>query len=255
MPKIKKLISKNYTVVDNAILQDERLSLKAKGLFVYLWSQPDDWTYYEKEVVRHSKDKLASLRSGIHELEQYGYLSRKRVRKKGQFKEPIWVLNPHPKLFAPKCENRTLVGSSQDTKSRTKKELSTDNVPRFDFPKLEKPTLEKPILENRTLLNTNQTKYLSNKVSISTKLSLTREERDEKQMQEYVVKEISQFFAKYDHPLTKAEFRKLKPKVKGKNLQLLLKAAEKAIYFAETYPFGYFLALTDNVPVMERKAE
>lgn len=255
MPKIKKLISKNYTVVDNSVLNDERLSLKAKGLFVYLWSQPDDWTYYEKEVVRHSKDKLASLRSGIHELEQYGYLNRKRVRKKGQFKEPVWVLNPDPKPLPPKCENRTLVKNSQDDKSRTKNELSTNNVPRFDFPKLEKPKLEKPTLENRTLLNTNQTKYLSNKVSISTNLSLTREEREEKQTQEYVVKEISQYFAKYDHPLSKAELKRLGPKIKCKDLRLLLKEAEKAIYFAETYPFGYFLALTDNVPVMERKAE
>lgn len=254
MPKIKKLISKNYTVVDNTVLQDERLSLKAKGLFVYLWSQPDDWTYYEKEVVRHSKDKLASLRSGIHELERYGYLNRKRVRKNGQFKDPIWILNPHPKPISPKCENRTLVKHGSQSKSRTKKELSTDNVPRFDFPKLEKPKLGKPILENRTLLNTNQTKYLSNKVSISTNLSLTREESDNED-QEYAVEEISQYFAKYDHPLSKAELKRLGPKIKGKDLRLLLKEAEKAIYFAETYPFGYFLALTDNVPVMERKAE
>lgn len=181
-------------------------------------------------------------------------MTRKRVRKKGQFKEPIWLLNPDPKPITPKCENRTLVEDGQGTESRTKKGLSTDNVPRFEKPTLEKPTLENPTLENRTLTNTNRNKYQSKQVSIET-LSLTREERDERQKQEYVVKEISQYFAKYDHPLTKAELRRLKPKVKGKNLQLLLKAAEKAIYFAETYPFGYFLALTDNVPVMERKAE
>lgn len=53
MPKVKKVISKNFTVVDNTIINDARLSLKAKGLFVYLWSQADNWTYYEKEVVRH----------------------------------------------------------------------------------------------------------------------------------------------------------------------------------------------------------
>ncbi len=55
MVKIKKQRQKNFTIIDNKVLQDTELTLKAKGLFAYLWSQADEWNFYETEVVKHSK--------------------------------------------------------------------------------------------------------------------------------------------------------------------------------------------------------
>lgn len=128
MTKIHKIYSNNYTVVDNTILRDSRLSLQAWGLFVYCWSMPDDWTFYESELMNHFKNKISSTQSARKELEKYGYLKRKRLRDaKGKFTDTDWILIPNPTL---------------------------------DFPTLEKPTLEKPTLENQQLLNTNNTKYL-----------------------------------------------------------------------------------------------
>ena len=121
--KIKKVYQKRFTTVDNTVLNNTNLSWKAKGLFVYLWSQADEWNFYETEVVKHSTDGIASLKAGLKELETTGYLKRERKRNEhGHFKENEWILSEQPML-----ENRML-----------------DN-----------PTYEKRILDNRTLTNTN----------------------------------------------------------------------------------------------------
>lgn len=78
------------------MLNDANLSWKAKGLFVYLWSQADEWNFYETEVVKHSTDGIRSMRSGIHELEENGYLTRKRDRIGNRLKGSIWLLSETP---------------------------------------------------------------------------------------------------------------------------------------------------------------
>lgn len=134
--KIKKVYQKRFTTVDNAVLNDTNLSWKAKGLFVYLWSQADEWEFYETEVVKHSTDGIASLKAGLKELETTGYLKRERKRNEhGHFKENEWILSEQPML-----ENRML-----------------DN-----------PTYEKRILDNRTLTNTN-----NNNTNYNNKLTTT----------------------------------------------------------------------------------
>ena len=108
MVKVKKQRQKNFTIIDNKVLQDTELTLKAKGLFAYLWSQADEWNFYETEVVKHSKDGISSLRSGIHELEKRGYLQRKRTRIKGKLKDSVWILSETPNLENLSLENLNL---------------------------------------------------------------------------------------------------------------------------------------------------
>lgn len=111
--KIKKVYQKGFTTVDNTVLNDTNLSWKAKGLFVYLWSQADEWDFYETEVVKHSTDGLSSLKSGLKELGQQGYLKRERKRDdKGHFKENSWILSEKPILENRMLDNRMLENST-----------------------------------------------------------------------------------------------------------------------------------------------
>jgi len=76
-----------YVMINKQFLNDERLSFKAKGILAYLLSMPDDWKIYEAELVKHNKDGLTSLKSGIKELIELGYIVRTKVRdKEGKFK-------------------------------------------------------------------------------------------------------------------------------------------------------------------------
>lgn len=90
------------------MLNDTNLSWKAKGLFVYLWSQADEWEFYETEVVKHSTDGIRSMRAGLHELEEKGYLSRKRERVGNRLRGSIWLLSETPQ----KLQNVTLQNDS-----------------------------------------------------------------------------------------------------------------------------------------------
>lgn len=123
----------NFTIMSNVGLRDERLSWKARGLLAYMLSLPDDWVFYETELVKRAPDGLSGVRSGLKELEEHGFLVRVRERdENGRLKGSDWIIHDEPI-----CDYPTL-----------------------DKPILEKPTLDKPILENRTLLSTNCTKDL-----------------------------------------------------------------------------------------------
>ena len=127
--RVEKMKRSGFTIINNGVLNNTQLSWKAKGLFAYLWSQSDSWDFYEVEVLKHSTDGRASLRAGLKELEEHGYLKRYRNRDdKGILRESKWILSEQP-MF---------------------------DFPKLDKPTLDKPTLDKPTLDNRTLTNTNQ---------------------------------------------------------------------------------------------------
>ena len=65
---------KDYTCVCNHAIRNKNLSFKAKGLFVYLLSLPDDWELYKSELKDHSKDKRVSIDLALNELIENGYL-------------------------------------------------------------------------------------------------------------------------------------------------------------------------------------
>ncbi|MEK4674824.1 MULTISPECIES: DnaD domain protein [Bacillus] len=119
--------NKNYSVVNNTGLRDERLSWKAKGILAYILTLPDDWVFYREELATHAKDGLDSLRSGMKELKEYGYLQRIPIRN-DKNKIVSWETVIHE---VPQVE--PLVG----------------------FPPVEEPPMENPLVENPELLNTN----------------------------------------------------------------------------------------------------
>ena len=94
MSNVERVKKHGYTITDNQIIKDGRLSWKARGIFQYLWAMPSDWNFYVDEVAKHSKDGIKALKSGLSELEKYGYLKRIRIRdKKGLFSEMAWKLS------------------------------------------------------------------------------------------------------------------------------------------------------------------
>lgn len=128
MVRIKRDRSNHITIVDQDLIRDSRLSWKARGIFTYLWSQSESWEFNEVEVAKHSTDGRDSLRTGLKELEDAGYLDRKRERdSKGRVGSSKWVLHEKPMW-----KNRTLDKSMQDNgtqRSHQKKITSReDNI-------------------------------------------------------------------------------------------------------------------------------
>jgi hypothetical protein len=94
--KLFKGYSNNFTQITNELINDDKLSYGAKGLYMYLVSKPDGWNYYIDDMVKHSKNSKYKVQQFIKELESVGYLERKASKDdKGKLKGWDYFIYAH----------------------------------------------------------------------------------------------------------------------------------------------------------------
>jgi len=87
-----------YARIANSVFEDGRLSWEARGLQGYLLTKPDDWQVRLFDLIARGPAGQHKVRRMLRELEEIGYLHRKRVRRKdGTFGWIVIVLE-HPSL-------------------------------------------------------------------------------------------------------------------------------------------------------------
>ena len=76
----KTIVTKkdNFTIIHNKLISDNSISLKAKGIMLYMLSKPVGWNYNPKDIANNSKDGLESVYSGLKELIEAKYISRRK---------------------------------------------------------------------------------------------------------------------------------------------------------------------------------
>lgn len=134
--------NKDYTVINNTSLCDERLSWKAKAIHVFMLSKPDNWTFYYEEMMQWAKDGKDAFISGMNELKKYGYVKKERRRAEGGKFDYVTVVYEVP------CQEEPQVDLSYTENPHTV-EPSPEN------PYTEKPSTDKPLTENPQLISTN----------------------------------------------------------------------------------------------------
>lgn len=72
----------NLAFFDRSVLDDPRLTWKAKGVAAYLLSHGNGWEIRTKELINRSKDQRDSVLAALRELEDTGYLKRERRQNK-----------------------------------------------------------------------------------------------------------------------------------------------------------------------------
>ncbi|NWH06851.1 hypothetical protein [Desulfobacter latus] len=72
----------NFTILSNAVLLDETISDKARGVLVRLLCRPENWNLNIKHLVRTGKTGNAAIRSAVKELEEAGYIRKEVTRDK-----------------------------------------------------------------------------------------------------------------------------------------------------------------------------
>ena len=55
MAKLQK-VKINFTQVSNEILNNKNISAKAKGIYAYLFSKPDDWSFAYNRIASEFSD-------------------------------------------------------------------------------------------------------------------------------------------------------------------------------------------------------
>jgi hypothetical protein len=155
--------TKDYTVMANFHLRDKSLSLKAKGLLSLMLSLPEDWDYTTKGLAYICKDGVDSICAAVKELENAGYVQRKRNRNsQGRLTNVEYTILEKP-ISTPEVPQ-----AAKRDKSPKQENPVLDNPvlenPRQDIPEQDLPKQEKP-----AQLNTNT----SSKEKINTDLSNT----------------------------------------------------------------------------------
>jgi hypothetical protein len=94
----KTIIKDRFATTPNELLNDKTISLKAKGLFAYIQSKPDDWDFSVERIANSLLEGVESIRNTIQELERKGYLIRQKVHLgQGKF-DTDYVLHITPQL-------------------------------------------------------------------------------------------------------------------------------------------------------------
>lgn len=74
-----------FTQVSNEVILNPNLSLKAKGIYAYLFSKPDDWEFHSDIVCSEIKESYPVFRETLKELIQAGLIVRKQKNEGGKF--------------------------------------------------------------------------------------------------------------------------------------------------------------------------
>lgn len=93
----KKRINEPFTSVPNSLINNKNISTGAKGMFLFLYSKPNDWSFSEEKIKNQIKESETFIKRVLKELEKFGYLERKKILIKGQNKGINYILNIIPK--------------------------------------------------------------------------------------------------------------------------------------------------------------
>jgi hypothetical protein len=144
MNKLNNKIKDNFTIIPNDIIRNKNLSDRARFLFCYMASMPDEWKFYQGVMAKELGYTKDTLRKYIEELLQTGYLNREQRRETGKFDSYDYTLN-----FSPCMENTDTV-KTRNGKNPTRENSSLINT-----------NLE----ERKTIINIDLDKDIENEFS------------------------------------------------------------------------------------------
>ena len=150
MPVFRVSKNRDFTVIANSVFKDRRLSAKAKGILVEMLSLPENWDYTLKGLTTLFSDGIDSIRQGIKELEENGYIVRERKRDaRGRLGGMEYVIYEMPEKVV---ENSTPESTEP-----------IDDTPAKDFPVQDESAEDKAMLYKE--LNESRTKESSTHLS------------------------------------------------------------------------------------------
>lgn len=154
MIKLKKEIHRNFTMIPNEIARSQEIDNAAKGLFLTLFSYPDDYKFSERNLAATCKDGLCRIQSQIQQLEKAGYLVRRCIKENGKIKSWEYIISDEPLPeevrrtafnYKPK-DNQEVASPNENEVGRPEK--SETEISDTVFSHTENPHMENQDMEN-----------------------------------------------------------------------------------------------------------
>jgi hypothetical protein len=151
MNKLNNKIKDNFTIIPNDIIRNKSLSDRARFIFCYMASMPDDWKFYQGVMAKELGYTKDTLRKYIEELLETGYLDREQRREVGKFDSYDYTLN-----FSP-CTKKADTVKVRDGKKPTREKSSLIN---------------KDLEQRKTIINIDLDKEFENEFSTFEKITI-----------------------------------------------------------------------------------
>jgi len=172
---IRREKNKNYSVISNECFKDISISARAKGIYAYVMTLPDDWKISKKELYKHFAEGEKALDTSFNELKDKGYVEVKTERNvNGKFAGSEYIFHE----FSTN---------------------NTDNSNTLKTSKTETPfsaTAENGISENGNLLKTNKKQNTKKKLITKLPKNIASEDGDQTNEPNQLVSSSSLFFVK-----------------------------------------------------------
>jgi hypothetical protein len=79
-----KNVENPFVMIDRRPIDNPGLSFKAKGILTYLMSRPDGWEVSVADLINHTTEGEASVRSGLKQLKAAGHMKYTKMRDHGR---------------------------------------------------------------------------------------------------------------------------------------------------------------------------
>lgn len=96
MPKLKKKISSDFTIIHNTMLRDSNLGATERGILLTMLSLPDNWDFSIKGLTSILPDGYTKISTALKNLEKFGYLSRQRIYSNGRICDWEYIFSDEP---------------------------------------------------------------------------------------------------------------------------------------------------------------
>jgi len=144
-------------MIDNAVLNDKRLSFKARGVLGYLLSKPENWEIRMNDLVAASPDGIHAAQGALKELQTIGYASLIPYKENGKLVGRRWILHETPKDMSDNRQGKNcLIGDAPTRQFSDRREIRSS----------ENPIVEKVPQLVRSNTNNNKSIIIDNDVVV-----------------------------------------------------------------------------------------
>lgn len=148
------VLQRDFTQIHNRLFRDSRLSFKAKGIFGLISTHRDGYGVSADWIADASTDGVAAVKTGLRELERYGYLVRhQEVRKDGTKGSMTYTITDMPSS-EPVDGNEPAASTCDDAQTRR-------SEPLVDYPPADEPPTVDRTHKKTNSKNTSGEKTLS----------------------------------------------------------------------------------------------
>lgn len=134
----KLIIHSRFWVTPNSLLNDPNISFKAKWIYAYIQSKPDDWNFSTERIANDATEWRDAVRTWMQELEKAGYLRR------SQIKNERWLFEMQYELFDESID----LSADEPSEDKPSEDNSPTDNPASNKERDTKKEIQKKIQEN-----------------------------------------------------------------------------------------------------------